>query len=80
VAVGDRYAQVVPQGARSQQPFGTPSSSCSLQTPIDDMAGVEGGIAGCIACLKLIHGVVSVPFHRNGEASSGSDRNDKLGA
>jgi hypothetical protein len=38
----------------------TPSSPCSMCTPIGDMTGVEAGIAGCIACLKLLHGVVSV--------------------
>jgi hypothetical protein len=31
-----------------------------MYTPIDEVTGAEAGIAGCIACLKLLHGVVSV--------------------
>jgi hypothetical protein len=69
----------VPQGTQNRQLFGPPSGSCSMQTPIDDVTGVEGGIAGFIAWHKLLDGVVSMPFPWNGEPSPGSDHNDKLG-
>jgi hypothetical protein len=70
--------------------FGTSSSPSSMEAPIDDVTGVETGIAGAIVVSNCAPVSSRCPSHRKREskvppigdvkASPGSDHNDKLGA